>query len=141
VAVAVLVLGLTAWVAIPVAVSQDKPAESGALDPRLKPLIGTWEGRVQLQQSRDEQGRVLVIQERAGQLEGRYGLPGKGLERVVLSVELDGSRPKISFRNSAGNTVTMELVKEDWLSGTLVLTGGARGSSSPNRPIELERKK
>jgi hypothetical protein len=141
VTMAVLALGLTAWVAIPLAVGQDKPAEAGALDPKLKPLIGTWEGRVQFQSSRDEQSRILVIQERAGQLEGRYGIPGKGLERVVLSVEADTSRPKISFKTSAGHTVSLELVKEDWLSGTMVLTGGGRGGGSPNRPLELERKK
>jgi hypothetical protein len=80
--VATAVLGLTASATAP-AVGQDKPAESGALDPRLKQLVGTWDARVELKQSRDEQGRVLVIKERAGQLEGRFGLPGKGSRRLL----------------------------------------------------------
>lgn len=65
-----------------------------------------------------EQGRVLVVRERAGQLEGRFGLPGKGLEQVVLSTDL-----------------------EDWLSGKMTLTGGNRSGNSPDRPVQLERKK
>jgi hypothetical protein len=113
--VAVFALGLAASVAAPAAVGQDKPSESGPLDPRLKPLVGTWEGRVELKMSREEQGRTLVIRERGGQLDARFGIPGKNLERVVLSTEVDGGRPKISFKNSSGNTYTLELVKEDWL--------------------------
>jgi hypothetical protein len=137
----VAVFGLAAWAAVP-ALGQDKPAESNALEPRLKPLVGTWEGRVELKQSRDEQGRVLVIQEKAGQLEGRFGLPGKGLERIALSTDLDGGRPKVSFKLNNGNTYALELVKDDWLSGKMTLTGGQRGSgSSPDRPVQLERKK
>jgi hypothetical protein len=135
------VCGLAAWVAIPVAVAQDKPARGDALDPRLKPLVGTWEGRVQLKNSREEQGRVLVVRERAGQLEARFGVAGRGLERVVLSTELDGERPTISFKNRNGNLYTLELVREDWLSGKMTLSGGDRGPSSADRPIELERKK
>ena len=140
IAVAVAVFGLAVWATVP-AVGQDKPADSGALDPRLKSLVGTWEGQVQLRTSREEPGRVLVIQERAGQLEGRYGVSGKGLERVALSVDVDGGRPKISFKTSAGNNVELELVKEDWLSGKMTLTGGQRGTGSPDRPFQMERKK
>jgi hypothetical protein len=140
VAVVVAVFGLAVWATVP-AIGQDKPAESGALDPRLKSLVGTWEGQVQLRESRSEQGRVLVIQERSGQLEGRFGVSGKGLERVVLATEVDGGRPKISFKVSSGNTYSLELVKDGWLSGKMTLTGGNRGGSSPDRPVELERKK
>ena len=139
IAVAVAVFGLTARATLP-AIGQDKPVESGALDPRLRPLVGTWEGRVELKQSRDEQGRVLVIQEKAGHLEGIFGPPDKGLERVVLATDLDGGRPKVSFKLKNGNTYTLELVKDDWLSG-MILTGGRRGTSATDRPIQLERKK
>ena len=139
-AAAMAVFGLTVWATIP-AVGQNKPAEIGALDPRLKSLVGTWEGQVQLRTSREEQGRVLVIQERAGQLEGRFGVAGKGLERVALSVDVDGGHPKLSFKNSSGNTVELELVKENWLSGKMVLTGGSRSGNSPDRPLQMERKK
>ena len=96
---------------------------------------------MELKTSMEEPSRVLVIQEKAGHLEGRFGIPGKGLERVVLSTEFDGSRPKISFKNKAGNTYALELVKEDWLSGKMILTGGGRGTSATDRPIQLERKK
>jgi len=141
VAVAALMCCLTGLAGSPLAVGQDKPAQSGALDPRLKSLVGTWEGRLELKTSMEEPSRVLVIQEKAGHLEGRFGIPGKGLERVILSTEFDGSRPKISFKNKAGNSYTLELVKEDWLSGKMVLTGGNRGTSTTDRPVQLERKK
>src|SRR4030095_1807343 len=131
IAVAVSAFGLAAWATVP-AIGQDKPVESGALDPRLRPLVGTWEGRVELKQSREEQGRVLVIQEKAGHLEGRFGPPDKGLERVGLATDLDGEN---------GNTYALELVKDDWLSGKMTLTGGSRGSTSPDRPGSLEGKK
>jgi hypothetical protein len=127
--VAVAAFGLAAWATVP-AIGQDKPVESGALDPRLRPLVGTWEGRVELKQSREEQERVLVIQEKAGHLEGRFGPPDKGLERVGLATDLDGGRPKVSFK----------LVKDDWLSGKMILTGGGRGTSATDRPVQLERK-
>ena len=139
-AAAVAVFGLAVGATVP-AVGQDKPAESGALDPRLKPLVGTWEGRVELKQSREEQGRILVIQEKAGHLEGRFGPPDKGLERVGLATDLDGGRPNVSFKVKSGNTYVLELVKDDWLSGKMTLTGGSRGSTSPDRPVSLERKK
>lgn len=138
--VAVAVFGLAAWATVP-AIGQDKPVESGALDPRLRPLVGTWEGRVELKQSREEQERVLVIQEKAGHLEGRFGPPDKGLERVGLATDLDGGRPKVTFKLKNGNTYVLELVKDDWLSGKMTLTGGSRGSTSPDRPVSLERKK
>ena len=96
---------------------------------------------MQFRNSRDDESRVLIIREKAGQLEGRYGVPDKELERVVLSVEVDGSRPKVSFKNKGGNSVSLELLKEDWLSGTMVLTGGGRGAGSANRPMEMQRKK
>jgi hypothetical protein len=53
------------------------------------------------------------VSERRGHFDSRFGVPGKNLE----------------------------LVKEDWLTGKKTLTGGTRGGSSPDRPVELERKK
>ena len=82
-----------------------------------------------------------MIQEKAGQLEGRYGVSGKGLERVALSVEPGASRPRIQFTTGSGNTVSLELAREDWLSGKMTLTGGGRGGGSSERPMELQRKK
>jgi hypothetical protein len=140
VVVTVAMFGLATWATVP-ALGQDKPAQSGALDPRLKPLVGTWEGRVEFRQSRVEQRRMLVIKEKAGQLEGRFGIPGKGLEQVVLAAALDTGRPQISFKVSSGNTFALELLKDDWLSGKMTLTGGSRGASMTDLPVQLERKK
>ena len=65
----------------------------------------------------------------------------QGLERVGLATDLDGGRPKVTFKLKNGNTYVLELVKDDWLSGKMTLTGGSRSSTSPDRPVSLERKK
>ena len=44
------------------------------------------------------------------------------------------------FGLAAWATVPLELVKDDWLSGKMTLTGGSRGSTSSDRPVSLERK-
>jgi hypothetical protein len=62
------------------------------------------------------------------------------IELLFHSLPLDRA-PPISVQVKNGNSYKLELVKEDWLSGTMILTGGNRGSSSPDRPIQLERKK
>jgi hypothetical protein len=123
------------------AAAQEKPAESPALDPRLKALVGTWEGRVRWQSSRAEEGRVLVIAEKAGQLQAQYGVSGQKLFPVNLSVDTSGSRLKISFTTGAGNPVVLALEKDDYLTGTFTLSGSSRGGGSNERPIDLQRKK
>jgi hypothetical protein len=138
---AVAWLGVTASVATPVAVGQEKPAASDALDPRLKPLIGTWEGRVRFQSSKDEEGRVLVIREKDGQLEGRYGIVGKNPSRVALSVEAHEANPGVTFTTSNGHRVILQLAREDWLTGKYILGSVNRGAGSPERQIDFQRKK
>jgi hypothetical protein len=64
-----------------------------------------------------------------------------GQEKAGESTVDPGSRLKVSFATGAGNAVNLELVKEDWLSGTFALTGGTRGGGSGERPIDLERQK
>jgi hypothetical protein len=94
-------------------------AESNDLDPRLKPLVGTWEGRVRWQNSRAEEGRVLLIVEKAGQLQAQYGVTGQKLFPVNLSIDTSGSRLKLSFTTGAGNPVALMLEKDDYLIGTV----------------------
>jgi hypothetical protein len=139
--VAAICLGfLTPVMIVQPAVSQEKQAESNALDPRLKLLIGTWEGRVRWAASRAEEGRILVIEEKAGQLEAKYGLPGQKLGPVSLSVDASGSRLKVSFTTGAGNPVALALERDDFLTGTFTLSSG-RGTGSADRPMDLQRKK
>ena len=78
--VVVLALGLAASGRDSVVVGQDKPAETGALDPRLKPLVGTWEGRVELKHLAKSKAACSSCRERAGRARGRFGLPARGLD-------------------------------------------------------------
>jgi hypothetical protein len=106
---------------------------SNALDPRLKSLIGIWEGRVLRHGA-----RVLVITENEGQLVARYGIPGKNLGRVNLSTEMVGSLLTVSFVTGAGSNVELKLLEEDWLSGVFVLSGGLEFG---RRSMDLQRKR
>ena len=111
---------------------------SNALDPRLKPLIGIWEGRVLLQFSRSNEARVLVITENAEQMVARYGIPGRNLGRVNLSTEMVGSLLTVRFVTSAGSRVELRLLEEDWLSGELVESSGIGFGT---RSMNLQRKR
>jgi hypothetical protein len=122
------------------AASEDKLAEKTAVDPRLQPLIGTWEGRVRFAASKSDESRTLVIEDKDGQLRGRYGVTGKGLAPVDLSTAVVGSRVQVRFQTGAGNNVTLDLARDNWLTGTFVVTSGRSGGSA-ERPIDLERKK
>ena len=93
------------------------------------------------QTSRSDEGRTLVTQENGGEIEANYGITGKGLDPVALTVEAWASSIRISFKTSSENTVILLLVNEDWLSGTMVLTGDRGGSDLVNRPMDLQRKK
>jgi hypothetical protein len=117
------------------------PAQSDELDARLKPLVGTWEGRVRWQNSRAEEGRVLVIEEKAGQLQAQYGVTGQKLFPVNLSIDTSGSRLKVRFTTGAGNPVALMLEKDDYLTGTFTLSATGRSGGSSERPMDLQRKK
>jgi hypothetical protein len=141
VVVSALGLALAGAAGLSPAVSQDKPAASTTIDPRVQPLIGTWEGRVKFAKSKSEESRVLTIMEKAGRLHAQYGVEGKKLEPVDLAVDAASSRLKVSFVTSAGNNVTLELAREGWLTGVFGLTGGARSGGSAERQIDFEKKK
>jgi hypothetical protein len=83
-------LVLLAWADVSPVMSQDKPSASKALDPRLESLIGTWEGRVRLATSKSDESRTLIVQEKDGQLGARYGITGKRLDPVDLTVDGGG---------------------------------------------------
>jgi hypothetical protein len=138
--VEVVCLGLTAWVVVPSAVGQEESVERKVLDPRFQPLVGTWEGRVQFRSSETrDKDRVLVIEERAGELEAKYGTPGKRLTRVALSVEVIQSTIRVSFRTGGGSNITLSLVKDDRLSGVFVIS--FHGPGLRERSMELQRKR
>ena len=84
------------------------------------------------------EARILIVQERGEQLEAEYGIPGKRLERVSLTIDSsEGSSLKVSFRTRAGITVSLSLIQEDLLSGVRTQPG----THSSDRPIQLLRKK
>jgi hypothetical protein len=141
VVVSALCLALAGGAGLSPAVGQEKPAAGTAIDPRVQPLIGTWQGRVKFAKSRSEDSRVLTITERAGRLHAQYGVEGKKLEPVDLAVDPAGPRLTVRFVTSAGNNVILELAREDWLTGVFGLTGGGRGTGSAERQIDFEKKK
>src|SRR5688500_13848606 len=97
VVVSAVCLALGGGAGLSPAVSQEKPATSTTIDPRVQPLIGTWEGRVKFAKSRSEESRILTITEKAGRLHAQYGVESKKLEPVDLAVDAAGSRLKVSF--------------------------------------------
>jgi len=68
VVVSAVCLALAGGAGLSPAVSQEKPAAITTIDPRVQPLIGTWEGRVKFAKSKSEESRILTITEKAGRL-------------------------------------------------------------------------
>src|SRR5258705_117510 len=91
--------------------------------------------RVRGRTSRNEEGRTLIIQEDGGKIEAYYGITGKGLGVVAVTVEAGASNITVSFKSGAGNTVILSLHNENWLSGALVRPAGY------SEPMDLQRKK
>ncbi|MBI4609695.1 MAG: hypothetical protein HY726_11885 [Candidatus Rokubacteria bacterium] len=119
--------------------AQERLEASKAADPRVEALVGTWEGEIKGRGTREKTDRTLIIIERDGQLEAKYGTTGESSRPVNIAVEFpEGGQAKITFTTSAGSTVTLFLVKADWLSGTLVRArGGTRRSVGV--PMQLLR--
>jgi len=110
--------------------------------PALRALVGTWEGTIKFRGSvRGGDDRTLVIEDRDGRLHAKYGITGRKLAPVDLSVELlQGSGPKITFTTSAGGSITsitLTLVKEGWLAGVYRT---ASGGGFRERDMQLLRK-
>jgi len=93
-----------------------------------KRLIGKWQGNVQFISSPADPFRTLVIEsvsEKDGtwSAAGRFGITGKGLDRVKIEVDLSGRQPVVRFVTGASNTVRLYLVDGKALMGTLELSG------------------
>jgi len=110
------------------------------LDPRLKPLVGLWEGREQSYGGYKYD--MLFVRDFGGRLQAYFGRPGGCLALVTLTIETGGSSLRVSFTGRAGNTANLLLVEEGWLSGTMFISGTREGSGSEirHRPMNLRRR-
>lgn len=115
------------------------PLLAATVDELAKKLVGRWEGVVDVKQNR---GRTLVIQsiKKDGDqwsAEARYGTTGGGLARVKARVVANGDEMTLLFVSSANNPVTLQLINDKELNGTLtVFTSSQAGS---NRSLKLTR--
>src|SRR5256885_4850395 len=109
-----------------IVIGQETPPPMTILDPRFRPLIGTWEGRL------PNVEHMLMISETAGQLDAIHGQPGRKLRPVNLSVDLVESRVRLRVQTISGNDVTLYLIRDDWLSGVFTISAG-RTPGSPER--------
>jgi hypothetical protein len=120
---------------------QEKQQEQGASGAHVHALVGTWEGGIQFYGPvRGGDERTLVIAERGGRLEASYGITGRELRPVDLSVEsVQASGPQLMFRTSEGGVIRLRLVKEGWLQGVYRIA--RRSGGSPERLMQLLRTK
>jgi len=114
-----------------------------------KALVGKWEGDVRWTggggagKAGGDPNRTLIIEsveQKEGKwvATGRYGVTGKGLDKVEIEVDGSGSSPFIRFRTGANSTVRLALTGAKELTGTLTLTGTSQRGN--DRPMRLERK-
>lgn len=108
---------------------------AGLSPQQIQKLIGEWKGTVTPGDTWFDPNRTLIITERDGRLEAKYGVTGKTLRPIDLSVEfLDGDSVVIRFRTAAGATATLSLIREGWLSGVL------KGTGLNEMPMQLLKK-
>ena len=94
-----------------------------------KAPVGKWEGEVQQRGvGSGDPNRTLIIQsvgEKDGKwvAEGRYGVTGKGLGRVQIDVDTSSKWPSIRFVTGANSTVSLNLLDEKSMAGTITLAG------------------
>jgi hypothetical protein len=117
-------------------------ASSGAEVDPARLLVGTWEGEVALPGSRDR-NRTLIIESVTQQdgkwiAQGRYGIPGQGIGRVPIEVNVAGDKLSIRFTSGAHNTIRLDLLQEKFLVGHLTIGGALQGSR--DRSMKLERR-
>ena len=106
-------------------------------------LVGKWEGNVQVEGTRGDAERTLVIESVSQQdgkwvARGRYGITGKALPKVSVGIDVSGSTPTLKFTTGAHAAVRLNLVDQRSLIGTFTwLAASTRGRGA--RPMKLEK--
>lgn len=98
-----------------------------------KVLVGKWEGEFsKVVKGQIDTQRTLVIgqvREQDGKwvVEGaRYGVTGKKLDSVDVTLEVTGDQVRMEFDTPVGGCVKLQLSKGNILTGTYVRTVGFR---------------
>lgn len=115
------------------------PLLAATVDDLAKKLVGRWEGVVDVKQDR---GRTLVIQSIKNDgdqwsAEARYGTTGGGLARVKAKVVASGDEIALQFVSSANNPVTLQLINDKELNGTLTVFASSQTGSK--RALKLTK--
>jgi hypothetical protein len=107
----------------------------------VKALVGTWEGEIQFRTSpsRADPNRTLVIEsvtptDDGAIAQGRYGVTGKRMRKVVIDVDPSGRFLWMRFATSDDRPIKLTLIDDRALSGTIRLRGGAT-----DRPMTLRK--
>ncbi len=96
----------------------------------LEKLRGVWEGSISHTSTTAWYGgldRTLIFQIVDGIPKALYGITGRGLDPVKVSVYFPdkGCNMQISFLTPTNSTVTLNLAGDQWLTGSFVLLNWA----------------
>jgi hypothetical protein len=74
-------------------------------------------------------------------VQGRYGIPGKGLGRVNIDITDSGKQPAIRFLSGAYSTINLRLLGQEHLIGGIRIPGGTDaglrgGGNESTMPLE-----
>lgn len=128
----VIILGLVISTTVPL------PAQTEI----AKILVGKWEGRALFPHQkghRPDPDRTLVVRsvrEQEGRwiVEADYGITGKNLKPVDVSLKVSGQEAVLEFRGPADEEVKLTLEKGEFLDGTVFQAKGkAKGLPAPLR--------
>jgi hypothetical protein len=125
------------WIAVAVLlVAAGSEAQTTTTDP----LVGTWEGSLQL--AGDNPYRTLTILLVDGnKAYGFYGYTGRKLDGVIINVNRSGNRPSISFVTGAKLWIVLALEDEKSLVGNIHLSKESAGFGLQDREMSLGKVK
>ena len=106
-------------------------------------LWGTWQGVVHPPE-RGNPARILVVEsivEQNGRwlATGGFGIPGKPLAPIEIEVDTSGERPSLRFTTATKATVSLSLLDDTHMVGTLAPAGAAHRDVVESRSVKLEK--
>ena len=115
------------------------PRSEGQIDaPKI--LVGKWEGQIQVSRTvspfPDRTLAIKSVREQEGKwlVEARFGVTGRRLEPVDVTLKVVGEELTLHFRTSAGADVKLSLYKKEYLDGFYLFPG-----AGAERPIRLKK--